>query len=147
MIVGGLSLVAAFAQGQTLPTWVDDIAPIVHTHCAHCHHNGGAGPFPLVTYEDLVFGTIEEEVDRVTESPVLKGFKVWPTLASDVLSWRHDEPGALSALVRNAEGACCWSGTLEPGVTRLDVSSWPAGTYVMQVGGIDKRASRTWIKQ
>ena len=97
--------------------------------------------------EDLVFGTIEEEVDRVTESPVLTGFEVWPTLASDVLSCRHDEPGALSAVVRNAEGAWCWSGTLEPGVTRLDVSSWPAGTYVMQVGGIDKRASRTWIKQ
>ena len=55
MIVGCLSLVAALAQGQTLPTWVDDIAPIVHTHCAHCHHNGGAGPFPLVTYEDVFF--------------------------------------------------------------------------------------------
>ena len=97
--------------------------------------------------EDLVFGTIEEEVDRVTESPVVKGFEVWPTLASDVLSCRHDEPGALSAVVRNAEGAWCWSGTLDPGVTRLDVSSWPAGTYVMQVGGMDKRTSRTWIKQ
>ncbi|MGB2423133.1 MAG: c-type cytochrome, partial [Flavobacteriales bacterium] len=38
-----------------LPTWVDDIAPIVHTHCARCHHNGGAGPFPLLTYEDVFF--------------------------------------------------------------------------------------------
>ena len=43
------------AWGQSLPTWVDDIAPIVHTHCAHCHHNGGAGPFPLITYEDVFF--------------------------------------------------------------------------------------------
>ena len=38
-----------------LPTWVDDIAPLVHSHCAHCHHNGGAGPFPLLTYEDVFF--------------------------------------------------------------------------------------------
>ena len=38
-----------------LPTWVDDIAPIVHTHCAQCHHNGGPGPFPLLTYEDVFF--------------------------------------------------------------------------------------------
>ena len=38
-----------------LPTWVDDIAPMVHSHCAHCHHNGGAGPFPLLTYEDVFF--------------------------------------------------------------------------------------------
>jgi len=42
------------AAGQ-LPTWVDDIAPIMHTHCARCHHNGGAGPFPLLTYEDVFF--------------------------------------------------------------------------------------------
>ena len=47
---------AELAQAQSLlPTWVDDIAPIVHTHCAHCHHNGGAGPFPLMTYEDVFF--------------------------------------------------------------------------------------------
>ena len=95
MIVGCLSLVAAFAQGQTLPTWVDDIAPIVHTHCAHCHHNGGAGPFPLVTYEDVFF-TANVDVHVIQD------------------------------------------GEMPP---------WPAGTYVMQVGGIDKRASRTWIKQ
>lgn len=38
MIVGCLSLVAAFAQGQTLPTWVDDIAPIATT-------TGGRGRF------------------------------------------------------------------------------------------------------
>lgn len=48
----GMWMLAAEAQ---LPTWVDDIAPLVHDHCAHCHHNGGAGPFPLLTYEDVFF--------------------------------------------------------------------------------------------
>ena len=48
----GMWTVVAHAQ---LPTWVDDIAPLVHSHCAHCHHNGGAGPFPLLTYEDVFF--------------------------------------------------------------------------------------------
>ena len=37
---------AELAQAQTLlPTWVDDIAPIVYTHCAHCHRNGRASPW------------------------------------------------------------------------------------------------------
>lgn len=49
--MGGVALV----HGQGLPTWVDDVAPIVHTHCARCHHNGGPGPFPLLTYEDVFF--------------------------------------------------------------------------------------------
>ena len=52
-VLFGVSL-GGVALGQ-LPTWVDDIAPIVHTHCARCHHNGGAGPFPLLTYEDVFF--------------------------------------------------------------------------------------------
>ncbi|MBM55789.1 MAG: hypothetical protein CMB32_04445 [Euryarchaeota archaeon] len=48
-------------QGWTqLPTWVDDIAPLVHDHCAKCHHEGGAGPFPLMSYEDVFFTASED---------------------------------------------------------------------------------------
>src|SRR4029078_6694096 len=36
------------------PTFSDDIAPIVFKHCAPCHRPGEAGPFPLLTYEDVV---------------------------------------------------------------------------------------------
>ena len=81
MIVGCLSLVAAFAQGQTLPTWVDDIAPIVHTHCAHCHHNGGAGPFPLVTYEDVFF-TANADVHVIQDGRCRLGLPTPPTSIS-----------------------------------------------------------------
>ena len=34
------------------PTWARDVAPILYTHCATCHHPGGAGPFSLLTYAD-----------------------------------------------------------------------------------------------
>jgi len=57
VVAAAASLLAALtttAQAQ-FPTWVDDVAPIVHTHCARCHHNGGPGPFPLLTYEDVFF--------------------------------------------------------------------------------------------
>ena len=34
----------AAAPDQTIFTL--DVAPIVFTQCAPCHHDGGAGPFP-----------------------------------------------------------------------------------------------------
>jgi tetratricopeptide (TPR) repeat protein/mono/diheme cytochrome c family protein len=40
------------ALGQTV-TFNADIAPLVYTHCVICHHKGGSGPFPLLTYDDV----------------------------------------------------------------------------------------------
>src|SRR5271170_3347916 len=34
-------------------TFNRDIAPIVFHYCASCHRPGEAGPFPLLTYEDV----------------------------------------------------------------------------------------------
>ncbi len=34
-------------------TFDRDIAPIVYHYCANCHRPGEAGPFPLLTYEDV----------------------------------------------------------------------------------------------
>ncbi len=34
-------------------TFSRDIAPIVYSKCAQCHHAGGAGPFPLISYQDV----------------------------------------------------------------------------------------------
>ena len=34
-------------------TFTKDIAPLVYRHCATCHHAGGLGPFPLITYENV----------------------------------------------------------------------------------------------
>lgn len=35
------------------PTFAEDIAPIVFKNCAPCHRPGEAGPFPLLSYEDV----------------------------------------------------------------------------------------------
>jgi tetratricopeptide (TPR) repeat protein/mono/diheme cytochrome c family protein len=46
-----------WAQNSTLPrekvTFNRDIAPIVYQYCAACHRPGEAGPFPLLTYQDV----------------------------------------------------------------------------------------------
>ncbi len=34
-------------------TFHKDIKPIIHENCASCHHNNGAGPFNLISYQDI----------------------------------------------------------------------------------------------
>jgi Flp pilus assembly protein TadD len=34
-------------------TFNRDVAPIIYQHCAPCHHEGGIGPFPLMSYSDV----------------------------------------------------------------------------------------------
>lgn len=53
-----LSVFGAFitvvpACAATPPTFAHDVAPIVYEYCTPCHHAGGAGPFPLVQYEEV----------------------------------------------------------------------------------------------
>ncbi len=45
-------LLSSSGVGQNL-TFAHDIAPIIFNHCATCHRPGEAGPFPLLTYEDV----------------------------------------------------------------------------------------------
>ena len=35
-------------------TFNRDIAPIIYSHCSHCHRSGQSGPFSLLTYRDVV---------------------------------------------------------------------------------------------
>ena len=42
-----------FQRLQAAPTFSHDIAPIVYHYCAPCHRPGEAGPFPLLSYDDV----------------------------------------------------------------------------------------------
>ena len=47
------------ATGVTLgsaqsPTWSEDVASVIYANCSSCHHEGGIGPFSLMTYQDAV---------------------------------------------------------------------------------------------
>ena len=48
-----LAFLAVSARAATIPTFARDIAPIVYTKCAPCHHPGDAAPFSLLTYQDV----------------------------------------------------------------------------------------------
>src|SRR5438067_13630060 len=48
----GPAILAAFFAAAVAPTFSHDVAPLLYTHCAGCHHTGGVAPFPLLTYSD-----------------------------------------------------------------------------------------------
>ena len=59
-------------QGEDLrPSWHQDVAPIVHGHCASCHVQGGFGPFELGSYEQAAqwADPIAEAVEAQTMPP------------------------------------------------------------------------------
>ncbi len=51
----GLMLMLGAASPATAqsPTFARDIAPLVRSRCATCHHVGGDAPFSLVTYDEV----------------------------------------------------------------------------------------------
>ncbi|HEX4772764.1 MAG TPA: tetratricopeptide repeat protein [Bryobacteraceae bacterium] len=46
-------MLAASQTTKATPTFSRDIAPIIYHNCADCHRPGEAGPFPLLSYEDV----------------------------------------------------------------------------------------------
>lgn len=47
----GLGIAAA--QPSVVVSFNQDIAPLVHTRCGACHRPGGAGPFSLLTFDEV----------------------------------------------------------------------------------------------
>lgn len=47
------SFAARLPDAQAEVTFNHDVAPIIFQNCAQCHHAGEAGPFPLLSYEDV----------------------------------------------------------------------------------------------
>ena len=48
-----LLLLLAFQLSAAPVTFTKNIAPVVFEHCAPCHHQGGIGPFALLTYGEV----------------------------------------------------------------------------------------------
>jgi hypothetical protein len=50
--IPGLVGLTLWAAPPETVTYNRDIAPLLYRHCVSCHREGGAGPFPLLTYQD-----------------------------------------------------------------------------------------------
>ena len=73
----GLALgLASLATSPPHPTFARDVAPIVFAHCAPCHHDGGAGPFPLTSYAEV--RKRARQIARLTRARVMPP---WPPIS------------------------------------------------------------------
>ena len=52
LLLCGLSA-SVYAADPAAPTFARDVAPIIYQNCASCHRPGEAGPFPLLSYQDV----------------------------------------------------------------------------------------------
>ncbi|MFT6747391.1 MAG: hypothetical protein ACJAZ2_001743 [Glaciecola sp.] len=66
------------SHAQT-PNFSEHVAPIIYNNCSSCHHEGGIGPFSLMSYDDAVLHStsIAYEVEHRTMPP-------WPADTIDV---------------------------------------------------------------
>jgi hypothetical protein len=67
------------AHTTTTVTFARDVAPLVYRRCAGCHHDGGAGPFPLTDYASV--RKRAGEIVDVTARGVMPPWKPAPGIA------------------------------------------------------------------
>jgi hypothetical protein len=76
--------VTALAADNRPVTFAEDVAAIVYAKCSGCHHPGQAGPFSLLTYDD-----VSKRADTI-EAVVSEGFMPpWPPSDAGLL-FSHD---------------------------------------------------------
>ncbi|MEO8590647.1 MAG: T9SS type A sorting domain-containing protein [Flavobacteriales bacterium] len=89
---------ASTLAGQA-PTWSDDVACIVYTHCTPCHHEGGAGHFSLTTYADAYYWRIDmRDLTQVRYMPPWPPDEAYRSLAHE-RSLTQDEIDIIAAWV------------------------------------------------
>ncbi len=102
-VVAGLGLVAALLYYQRArarhdgPTFAKEIAPLVHAKCAPCHRPGGAGPFSLLTYDEVVEHS--PEIRKVTATRFMPPWRP----RAGVATYENDrslEPAQIELLAR-----------------------------------------------
>lgn len=77
-------LVSLFSCKQNAKeiTFSADIAPIIHKNCTPCHRPNSAGPFSLITYDDVVKKA--KTIVKVTQSGFMPPWPADPTYSSFV---------------------------------------------------------------
>jgi Flp pilus assembly protein TadD len=70
------SLLSLLASGVSAQTFSRDVAPVIFDACVSCHRNGGPGPFPLTTYDEI--RRRATQIAQVTRTRFMPPWKVEP---------------------------------------------------------------------
>ena len=120
-----LTVYPVVASGQ--PSFARDIAPIVFTKCAQCHHPGGSGPFSLVTYAEARSHATQMAI--VTKARVMPPWKADPA-GHAFLNLDPLTDGEIDTFVRWAAGGA-------PEGDRRDIPEPPSWKGGWQLGTPD----------
>ena len=93
----GMPEQSVIASTGGAPTFSHDVAPLVRARCGPCHHPGGAGPFSLLEYDDVVDHA--KEIRKVTRSRFMPPWRPTPGVA-EYLNDRSLAPGEIDLLGR-----------------------------------------------
>lgn len=108
------------AGTEAPPTFNREVSPIIWRRCAECHRPGGAGPFALVTYNDVA-----KRAAFVGEVVKSRYMPPWPPSAG-VTKFKRDRrmpEGEIATLLQWIEAGLP-EGSPD---TRLEVPNWPDG--------------------
>jgi tetratricopeptide (TPR) repeat protein/mono/diheme cytochrome c family protein len=127
---GGLGRSVAMSSLQTAGapepvTFTRDVAPIVFTHCAPCHHDGGAGPFPLLSYADV--RRRARQIVKVTGARVMPP---WPPVEGHgtFKGERRLDPAQIGTLARWVERGAVEGAGADLPAAPVFASGWQLGT-------------------
>ena len=106
-------------------TFTRDVAPIVFTHCAPCHHDGGAGPFPLLSYSDV--RRRARQIVKVTGARVMPP---WPPVEGHgtFKGERRLDPAQIATLARWVEQGALEGAGADLPAAPVFATGWPLGT-------------------
>lgn len=71
-----ISILAFKGLDAQVPTFVNDVAPIIHTKCTPCHRPNESAPFSLITFEDV--SKRAGFIKKVVESGYMPPWKAHP---------------------------------------------------------------------
>ena len=101
---------ASAVSAQDEVTFHKDIEPILQRSCQNCHRDGGAGPMPLVTYEEVApfAGLIEYKTGLRDRAGAMPPWYMEKNIGiqeyKDDPSLRHEGEGRHPGALRQAVG-------------------------------------------
>ena len=137
-VVAGILAVAACAaasvHGQQAqdswatdpPTYSNDVAPIIQGVCMRCHVEGGLGPMPLTTYEE-----VRPYARRIRESVLRRVMPPWhldPTIG--IRAYKND----ISLSAEEVEAVVAWVDAGAPEGDPSDLPSLPQDQWTWGEG-------------
>lgn len=109
-------------KSDSSPNFAQHIAPIIHRNCTPCHRPGAAGPFPLITYQQV--RKKAKTICKVTKSRYMPPWPADPEYVSFIGEKRLSDH-EIELLARWVEEGCA------PGDTSgLSMPSFPEGSML-----------------